>query len=114
YKKDQSELQEFKQGQDEDPHVVLKWPIEIGNHWKSKGEGRIFNSEIISLSTHISVSAGDFDQCLLVRSFATGDTAAKNEYYAPGVGRVLTSLTSPKGEKRITELSSFHIKDVPQ
>jgi len=33
----------------------------------------------------------------------------KSDYYAPGVGPVLTTLTSQAGEKRITELASYSI-----
>ena len=57
----------------------------------------------------LSVMAGDFRECLHVRSYVAGEGVVKNEYYAPEVGRILTSITTKAGEKRITELASYNI-----
>jgi hypothetical protein len=113
YRKEQMELHEYRDANTVTPAVLLKWPIEAGSKWSTQQEGRLTRFEIVSMSAQASVVAGDFGDCLVVRSAFPGDAAMKNEYYAPGVGRVLTTVMSTKGEKRITELSSYEIKDAP-
>lgn len=113
YRKDQMELQEFRSDKIS-PTVLIKWPIETNARWSTQVEGRLARYELATMSSHVSVMAGDFDDCLVIRSFFPGESAVKNEYYAPGVGRVLTTVTTPKGEKRITELSTYKISEIPE
>jgi hypothetical protein len=113
YKKDQQELHEMKRGQENSSIVILKWPVEVGTKWTNRDGARSTTYQIVSLDETVSVVAGDFKDCLHVRSSGMGESAIKNEYYAPGVGRVLTSITSNQNEKRITELASYKIMDAP-
>jgi hypothetical protein len=111
YKKEQTELQQSSTGQEADPEIIMKWPIDVGTRWATRIAGRVTNCEISSIDRAISVVAGDFEGCLLIRSYSSDEGAVKNDYYAPGVGHILTSITSKAGEKRITELASYRINE---
>jgi len=111
YKKQDSQLLELKEDNDLLPQILLKWPLEIGTRWSSRRDKRIINFEIAALSRSVTVAAGDFHDCLLVKSFADGDNSAQYDYYAPNVGLVLRSVVSKAGEKRIIELQSYKIAE---
>ena len=111
YKKEEHALKEYKPGQENLAIDILKWPVEVGSKWVNRVDGRAVNYEIVSIEALVSVLAGEFTQCLHVRSYVNGDPGVKNEYYEPGIGRVLTSISSKGGEKRITELSVYKIED---
>lgn len=113
YRKDQMELHEFRHDDDKIPSVLLRWPVEAGAKWSTQIDGRLARLEVVSMSAQASVVAGDFSDCLVVRSSFVGELSYKNDYYAPGVGRVMSTITTPKGEKRITELSSYQITESP-
>jgi len=115
YKKVGSELWEFSSESDPRYKVVLRWPFEPGLRWKTKMRGRTFRYEIKSISKKVKVVAGTFSECLHVRSSIEGIPGAfTNEYYAPGVGRVLTTVTTKNAEKRVTELLSFDLAPWPE
>lgn len=107
YKKTATELQEFDSSSDPRSKTILQWPLEAGRRWQTKSGGRIFQYEIVSVDASAKVSAGDFKNCLHIRSSIEGTTGATNEYYAPSIGRVLTTVSTKEGEKRITELLSY-------
>jgi hypothetical protein len=106
YRKDGATVWEHPPG-GEPPRMVLKAPLVQGTRWSSQVGGRTFNYEIVSASTTVTVAAGTFDRCLHVRARADGIPGATNEFYAPSVGRVLSSYSGPEGERRNTELLSF-------
>lgn len=112
YRKDQLELREYR-SENAPPLVLLKWPVEVGTKWSTQADGRLVRYEIASLSAQVSVVAGDYDDCLHVRSSYPGDSTIRNEFYAPGIGRILTSMTTSKGEKRITELLEASLVEAP-
>jgi hypothetical protein len=112
YRKDQMELREFRGENTTTPTVLLHWPVEAGFKWSTQIDGRLARFEIASMSAQASVMAGDFDDCLVVRSNFPGESSMKNEYYAPGVGRVLTTIMTDKGEKRITELAKYQVEEI--
>src|SRR5258706_8792771 len=112
YLKEQSEVLEFKKEAENIKKTVLKWPLEVGAKWTTRSSGQIFHYEIVSLDKDIAVAAGNFKHCLSVQSYIEGNPGAKIEYYAPQVGRVLTTSSTKQGEKRITELMSFKIPEM--
>jgi len=113
YKKENKALNEYFTEDDSRSKPILKWPLTVGRTWRTRLQGRFFNFEIISLNETVKVKAGTFENCLKVRSAIERSPGARFEYYAPGVGRVLTTLSSQKGEKRNTELMSYKIADFP-
>ena len=115
FKKTDSELLEFKSDTDPRSKTVLRWPFTIGTTWKTKSDNRIFIYEIVSVNVRVSVAAGEFDGCLEVKSTIEGiPGAATVEYYAPGVGRVLTAVRTERVEKRVTELASYKVAEFPE
>lgn len=105
YRKSETELKEYLTESDLQPKIILTWPLVTGTRWRTKSGDRIFTYEIEANDRTVKVSAGEFQNCLVVRSFVEGG-AATYEYFAPNVGRVLTTLQTKDGEKRNTELMS--------
>lgn len=107
YKKSQGDVLEFANENDPRSKVVLRLPVKVGDHWKTKAMERTFVYDVLADDKTIKVEAGEFNNCVLVRSMVEGVPGATNEYYAPSVGKVLTSFATPAGEKRNTELLSY-------
>lgn len=114
YKKEAEELLEFLSEEDPRAKVILKWPLEVGTRWATKMEGRQFNYDIVAIDKKVEVAAGSFDQCVQVRSSIEGLGGATMEYYAPGVGRVMTTIVTQLGEKPNTELLSVKRPDITE
>jgi hypothetical protein len=109
YRKENLELQELDKPKDA-PTVLLKYPFETGASWSSRRGGRAVTFRIEGTRT-VKVKAGEFKDCLVVREQQKGiDSSWKLDYYAPGVGRVLTTLATVAGEKRNTELLSYNLE----
>lgn len=111
YKKTPEEIQEYLTEADPVPRVVLRWPLQEGTRWNTRVGGYLGKFEIVSMSKKIQVKAGEFDNCLHVRWTLPGVPGATNEYYAPGVGKILTSYSTGDVEKRKTELISYRSAD---
>lgn len=89
------------------PRAVLRGPLVEGARWTGDLAGRTFRYEVASTSETVTVRAGTFAGCLLITAKAEGVPGATNEYYAPYVGRILTTFSSGGGnERRNTELLS--------
>lgn len=78
--------------------LILKYPLP--DRWKDGGI--FYNAEIIG---KIKVKAGEFDNCLKL-TLDDGKSIMVN-YYAPEVGRILSSLIYDKKETRIMELLKY-------
>jgi VanZ family protein len=110
YRKQDFELREFA-AEGDAPTVVLKYPFEKGSSWSSRRGGTRLLYAIDGTET-VKVRAGTFADCLKVREAQEGLTSSwKVSYYAPGIGKVLTTLGSPAGERRNTELLSYSLPD---
>ncbi len=109
YRKRALELREYSIPGKEQYTVILKYPFERGARWISKRANAHLVYMIEGLAT-VKVRAGEFRDCLKVREYASGNESSwKVDYYAPGVGKVLTSLATASGEKRNTELISYQL-----
>jgi hypothetical protein len=94
--------------------VILKYPFDKGSRWTSKrgGTGLIY---VIDGWATVRVRAGEFKDCLKVREIQQGiDSSWKVDYYAPGVGKVLTTLATADMERRNTELLSYNLMNVAE
>jgi hypothetical protein len=107
YKKNGEDLQELGAQDDPRPKIVLKIPPVVGSRWKTKNGTQLYLYEIVATDKTVKVEAGEFHNCVVVRSSIEGAPSAALEYYAPGVGRVLTAFPTANGERRNTELLSF-------
>lgn len=114
YKKNEDSLLEFPSQEAPSGKRILAWPLAAGTKWSTKSDGRLFHFEITDTARTVRVAAGEFKNCLRVASFVEGYAQASTvEYFAPNVGRVLTSVAVKDNEKRNTELLSFRIADWP-
>lgn len=107
YRKAGEEVQELTGGADPRPKVILKIPPAVGTKWKTKSGTQLYAYEIVADDRTVKVEAGEFKNCVVVRSSIEGSPGAALEYYAPAVGRVMTAFVTPTGERRNTELLSF-------
>lgn len=115
YKKSDEGLFEFASEEDPSGKRLLAWPLTAGTKWTTKSGGRLFHYEITDVDRTVKVSAGEFKDCLRVSSFVEGYAQASTiEYYAPNIGRILTSVAVKGVEKRNTELLLFQIADWPK
>lgn len=109
YRKRALELREYSVPGQQHYTVILKYPYERGARWTTKRS----NSNLIYVIdglAEVKVRAGEFRDCLKVREYAAGSESSwKVDYYAPGVGKVLTTLATASGEKRNTELISYQL-----
>lgn len=64
--------------------IKIKLPIEVGNKWDSEGN----SYEITDISTSVTVPAGTFKDCIVIKEVYKDTTAHSNFYYKKGVGLV--------------------------
>ncbi|MBI4347156.1 MAG: hypothetical protein HY553_09900 [Elusimicrobia bacterium] len=83
---------------------ILRYPYREGNAWKARRGGRPVEFRIESSKETVRVKAGVFHGCLKVREAQLGVPAWKYDYYAPGVGRVKTTIGGRGFENPNTEL----------
>ncbi|MFH1619704.1 MAG: tetratricopeptide repeat protein [bacterium] len=87
---------------------ILKFPVSKGRTWTARRgpDTLIFTVENDNATVKLR-KAGRFTGCIKVRRQIKGMSAWIYEYYAPGVGRVLTSVGGPGFEHRNTELINY-------
>lgn len=86
---------------------LLRYPFQVGMSWRESRNGRATEFLVESDAERVEVLAGRFFPCLKVRERLEGAAAWKYEYYAPGVGRVKTTVGGPGFEHSNTELKSY-------
>lgn len=87
---------------------LLKSPFQEGQSWSASGS-RGVHYRIESENAVAQVRAGDFQGCLKVKEQIPGFSSWTFTYYAPGVGKVLTTVGTTKGEHRNAELLSYTV-----
>lgn len=113
YRKKNSELLEFTALEDPRCKIILRWPLEEGASWITKFNKQTFHYSVVALHQPITVAAGKFEDCVKIQSSVEGSAGYKYEYYAPGVGKVLTTVAAKNEERRNTELMSFQAGPQP-
>lgn len=87
---------------------ILKYPFTAGTTWSLKTKQGELVYTIESDSELVKTAAGGFSNCLKVREFNKKFSGSwKYDYYAPGVGRVKTTIAGPGFENPNTELLKF-------
>ncbi|MBI4055923.1 MAG: tetratricopeptide repeat protein [Elusimicrobia bacterium] len=92
--------------------VILKYPFKSGMEWVARSGSRETHYKVIEDHVEVEVRAGKFAHCLKIKEQVTGYPSWKYDYYAPGVGRVLTTVGGPNYEHRNTELLSYSVSKV--
>lgn len=85
--------------------TILLLPVEVDREWAS-GNVRY---TVVSKNEEITVAAGKFENCVKIKKQLSGAPSWTCEYFAPEVGKILTTQSSGSSEKRITELKEFNI-----
>lgn len=88
---------------------ILRYPYRPGMSWTGAAAGEPTEFRIESAGETVRVRAGVFKDCLKVRVRSPGAEAWAYEYYAPGVGRVKTTVGGRAFETPNTELKSYHV-----
>lgn len=88
---------------------ILRYPYHEGQVWTAKRGGRPVEFTVESASSVVTVKAGTFHGCLKVREAQKGLPSWKYDYYAPGVGRVKTTIGGRGFENPNTELKSSKV-----
>jgi len=109
YRKIKSELLEFPSADDPVCKVVLRWPLEEGAGWITKWNRQTFHYTVAALHQKVKVAAGEFNDCAKIQSYVEGTAGYRNDYYAAGIGQILTTVETKNAEKRNTELLSYQI-----
>ena len=87
--------------------TVMLLPVEAGKEWVV---GNV-KYNIVSKSEEVTVAAGTFSNCVKIKKQLVGAPSWSYEYFAPEVGKILTTQSSGGAEKRITELKEYTIAD---
>ncbi|MBI4055352.1 MAG: tetratricopeptide repeat protein [Elusimicrobia bacterium] len=102
------ELREYASPQDSVYAVILRYPFVPGQSWRTRRSGQGVRFSIEESAAAVQVRAGRYEGCLKVREEIEGAGGSwKYDYYAPGVGKVLTTVAGPSYENRNAELIEF-------
>jgi len=90
--------------------ILLKFPLTLNETW-SHNDSTGTRLEVLSLSETVSVAAGSFSDCALVREIVTIGTTdwTTDHYYHRGAGNVKNILTT-SGMYGTIELQTYDIK----
>ncbi|MBI5201112.1 MAG: hypothetical protein HY925_05970 [Elusimicrobia bacterium] len=90
---------------------ILRYPYREGNAWSAKRGGRRVEFRIETAQATVSTKAGTYRSCLKVKESQPGVPAWKYDYYAPGVGRVKTTIGGKGFENPNTELREAKVPE---
>lgn len=111
YRKEDYEVREFAGSGASSYTTLLSYPYYEGKKWYPRRDGQSLTFTIVSRNAALKVKAGEFANCLKIceqNPMIPG--SVKYNYYAPGVGWVLTTTASAGGqEHENTELLSYKI-----
>ncbi|MBI5241858.1 MAG: tetratricopeptide repeat protein [Elusimicrobia bacterium] len=89
-------------------HLFLRYPFQAGTSWKSGAGRQALSYRIEADALEVRVKAGAFSGCIKVRETDPRFPQSwKFDYFAPGVGRVKTTVGARGVENPNTELISF-------
>ncbi|MDD2481465.1 MAG: hypothetical protein PHF82_04940, partial [Lutispora sp.] len=85
--------------------VIIKLPIEVGNKWISEEN----SYEIIDINASVTVPAGTFEDCIIVKEIYKDKTAYRNYYYKKEVGLVKSEYKTNDGFTVSSLLKSYKL-----
>jgi VanZ family protein len=111
YRKEDLEVREYADARTERYTVIMSYPFIEGRSWKNLQDGKLISYKIVSRIAAVKVKAGEFANCLKIsEESSAAPGSVKYNYYAPGVGWILTSVAATGGkEHNNTELLSYRI-----
>jgi tetratricopeptide (TPR) repeat protein len=111
YRKENLQLCEYERYPSDRYAALLNFPYYEGKSWKNSYGGHTILVTVAAKNVSVKVKAGEFPGCLKI-SEEDKDLpgSVKSNYYAPGVGWILTTTAASGGrEHRNTELLSYKI-----
>ncbi len=87
--------------------IIFKYPVVKNKKWVSKRNDKKINYEIIDTGIEVQVKAGIFVNCVMVREREKNSQSWVHTYYAPWVGKILTTVAGKDFENRVEELLSY-------
>ncbi len=105
YERTDWEIRELSGGRS---RAILRYPFQTGESWTSGRGGELERFRIVADDAVVKTAAGTFQGCLKVRDFRPSfSTSWTFDYYAPGVGKVKTTIAGPGFENPDTELLRY-------
>lgn len=95
------------EGKDRVP--ILRYPYSPQMIWRARRGGRPVEWTIVSDKERVRLAGGVEYGCLKVKEAEPGAQAWRYDYYAPGLGRVKTTIGVPGAENPNTELQSMTV-----
>ncbi|MHB2025644.1 MAG: tetratricopeptide repeat protein [Elusimicrobiota bacterium] len=91
---------------------ILKYPYSPGRKWEIRSPSGVYIYEIVSNDAKARTAAGAFPHCLKVRETNEKFPGSwEYVYYAPGIGRVKTTIGGPGYENPNIELLHFSVRN---
>ncbi|MBU2530068.1 MAG: hypothetical protein KKD35_03415, partial [Elusimicrobia bacterium] len=87
--------------------IILKYPLVKNKRWIAKRAGTKIDYEIVDTGIEVEVKAGVFVNCVKVRERVKNSSSWVYVYYAPWVGKILTTVAGKGFENRVEELISY-------
>lgn len=92
---------------------IIRYPYKPGVSWTDRRDGIPVEFTVVANDAKVKVKAGTFTNCLKIKERTANSPAWKFDYYAPGVGRVKTTIGGPGFESPNTELKSISLRAIP-
>ncbi len=83
--------------------IILKYPIMKNKKWK---KGGVFY-KVAAMGLKVRVRGGLFSDCVKIKEYKANSPSWMYVYYAPWVGKVLTTVAGTGFENRVEELISY-------
>lgn len=85
--------------------TIIKLPVEVGNKWVSSEN----SYEIIDINASVTVPAGTFQDCIVIKEVYKDKTAYRNYYIKKGVGLVKSEYKTNDGFTVSSLLKSYKL-----
>ncbi|UWG97653.1 hypothetical protein LPY66_02115 [Dehalobacter sp. DCM] len=89
--------------------VLLQSPLTLGNSWESEGA----TYEIADTMATITVPAGTFENCLVVKIDYNDSGNTSYFYYKKGVGLIKTRYVMPGFDDIVSQLNTYSVRSNP-
>jgi hypothetical protein len=86
--------------------ILLQTPLEKGNFWISEEN----HYEIVDLEADITVPAGEFKDCIAVKTTFKDQTSNMIYYYKRGIGMVQSEFRTDSGDLITSKLKRYDFK----
>lgn len=86
--------------------IILMTPLKKGTFWISEGN----HYEIIQTDAAVTVPAGSFKDCIVVKATFKDQTSHMNFYFRQGIGLVQSEFVPDKGDLITSKLKKYNIQ----